>query len=165
MRECGPTRASRYRRSYQHRRGESPEIGPGEVIGDRCTDGRDWCRISAAANAPTALSGNDVRLSGSVGSCSLSLAGLYCEIRTGLSDNSPGERFMRPPLDSLSRRTRSRKSASRKTPGTVVMRSLERRAVHAEREIRGFALRLAEEGNWTSSANKPHHWSPVVMTS
>jgi hypothetical protein len=28
------------------------------------------------------------------------------------------------------------------------MRSLERRAVHAEREIRGFALRLAEEGNW-----------------
>jgi hypothetical protein len=53
----------------------------------------------------------------------LSLAGLYCEIRT------------------------------------------ERRAVHAEREIRGFALRLAEEGNGTSSASKPHHWSPVVMTS
>jgi hypothetical protein len=45
---------------------------------------------------------------------------------------------MRPPLVLFVETTRSRKSASQK------MRSLERRASHAEREIRGFALRLAE---------------------
>jgi hypothetical protein len=59
---------------------------------------------------------------------------------------------MRPPLVLFVETTRSRKSASQKTRGTVVMRSLERRASHAEREIRGFALRLAEEGNWASWA-------------
>jgi catalase len=44
------------------------------------------------------------------------------------------------------------------------MRSLEHRAVHAEREIRGFSLRLVEEGNWTSPANKPHDRPPVFIT-
>jgi hypothetical protein len=38
------------------------EIELRNLRGDRCTDVRDWCRISAAANAPTALSGNDARL-------------------------------------------------------------------------------------------------------
>jgi catalase len=72
---------------------------------------------------------------------------------------------MRPPLVLFVETNTIQKVCFAETPGTVVMRSLERRAVHAEREIRGFALRLAEEGNWTSSANKTHHWSPVVMTS
>jgi catalase len=53
---------------------------------------------------------------------------------------------MRPPLAPSPRRTRSRKSASRKARGTAVIRSPARR--DAERDIRGFALRLVEEGNW-----------------
>jgi hypothetical protein len=72
---------------------------------------------------------------------------------------------MRPPLVLFVETNTIQKVCFAETPGTVVMRSLERRAVHAEREIRGFALRLAEEGNWMSSASKPHHWSPTVMTS
>jgi hypothetical protein len=71
---------------------------------------------------------------------------------------------MRPPLVLFVETNTIQKVCFAKTPGTVV-RSLERRAVHAEREIRGFALRFVEEGNWTSSASKPHHWSSVVMTS
>jgi Catalase len=55
---------------------------------------------------------------------------------------------MRPPLALFVETNTIQKVCFAETPGTVVMRSLERRAVHAEREIRGFALRLAEEGNW-----------------
>jgi hypothetical protein len=94
----------------------------GKEIDDRCTDGRDWYRISAVANAPTGFvrkRRTPVLIRRTV---FVVLSRIYCEIRT------------------------------------------ERRAVHAEREIRRFALRLAEEGNWASSASKLHHWSPVVLT-
>jgi hypothetical protein len=45
-----------------------------------------------------------------------------------------------------------------------VVQSLERRTIHAEREIRGFAIRLVKEGDWTS-AGKPHDRSLAVIMS
>jgi hypothetical protein len=95
------------------------------------------------------LSGNDVRLSRSAGSCSLSAAGFIAKYRPSPFDQSlwrtvcalrghPSPKKVRFVEDAWNGRNAG---------------AGERRA--AERDIRGFALELAEERNWDLVGKKP----------
>jgi hypothetical protein len=56
--------------------------------------------------------------------------------------NRPGERSTRPPLAPFAE-------------ANTIQQVRRRRAPCAERAIRGFALRLAEKGNWNVVSNNP----------